>query len=147
MKLMNNLAFDSMIEYYETKYNMKHRATHLMLLKRGYELGFDISLYADPRFDDSQLNIIFEGLHKGLDVRLYANVDMNSCQMGQLRDGLMKGLDISVCADAKYPWHIMGCVKECLLHNCNPEPFLDETLTLEQALAILNKLIPNWTYE
>ena len=146
MKLTNNLAFDSMIEYYETKYNMKYREMHLKLLRRGYELGFDISLYADPRFGDSQLNIIFEGLYKGLDVALYADINMNSCQMGQLRDGLKDGLDMSICADAKYPWHIMGCVKECLLHNCDPEPFLDETLTIEQSLATLNKLVPNWIY-
>lgn len=145
MKLMNNVAFEGMIKVYEAKYDMRYRSTHLMLLRRGYELGFDISLYADPRFEDSQLNVIFEGLHKGLDVTFYADINMNSCQMGQLRDGLMKGLDVSIYADAKYPWYIMRFANECLLHGCNSAPLLDETLTLEQALAILNKLVPNWT--
>lgn len=40
MKLMNNLAFDSIIEYYESIYDMKYREMHLTLLRRGYELGF-----------------------------------------------------------------------------------------------------------
>lgn len=61
MKLMNNVAFEGMIKVYEAKYNMSYRSTHLMLLRRGYELGFDISLYADPRFENEQLNIIFDG--------------------------------------------------------------------------------------
>lgn len=147
MKLMNNLAFESMIEYYESIYDMKYRSSHLMLLRRGYELGFDISLYADPRFEYSQLNIIFNGLYKGLDVRLYANADMDSFQMDELRDGLAEGLDMSVCANAKFPWYIMRFTREFLSHDRDPKPILDETLTFEQALEILNKLVPNWTDE
>ena len=147
MKLMNNLAFESMLKYYETKYDMKYRSTHLMLLRRGYELGFDISLYADPRFENSQLNIIFDGLYKGLDVRLYANINMDSFQMDELRDGLAEGLDMCACADAKFPWYIMRFTKEFLLRGCDPKPILDETLTFEQALEILNKLVPSWTDE
>lgn len=147
MKLMNNLALESMIEYYETKHNMKHRASHLTLLRRGYELGFEVSLYADPRFENSQLNIIFDGLYNGLDVRLYANIEMDSFQMDEIRDGLKEGLDMNICADAKFPWYIMRFTREFLSRDRDPEPILDETLTFEQALEILNKLIPNWIEE
>lgn len=144
MKLMNNLALESMIEYYEKKYNMKYRKMHLTLLRRGYELGFDISLYADPRFENEQLNSIFDGLYKGLDVRLYANIEMDSFQMDEIRDGLKEGLDASIYADAKYPWYVMRFTRICLAHDHGTALILDETLTFEQARDIINRLIPNW---
>lgn len=144
MKLMNNLAFDSMIEYYEKKYNMKYRKMHLTLLRRGYELGFDISLYADPRFENEQLNIIFDGLYKGLDARLYANVNMDSFQMDEIRDGLKEGLDASIYADAKYPWYVMRFTRICLAYEHDTTLILDETLTFEQARDIINRLVPDW---
>lgn len=144
MKLMNNLAFDSMIEYYEKKYNMKYSEIHLTLLRRGYELGFDISLYTDPRFENEQLNIIFDGLYKGLDVRLYANVNMDSFQMGEIRDGLKEGLDASIYADTKYPWYVMRFTRICLAYEHDTTLILDETLTFEQARDIINRLVPDW---
>lgn len=145
MKLINNLALESMIEYYEKKYNMKYRKMHLTLLRRGYELGFDISLYADPRFENEQLNIIFDGLYKCLDVRLYANIEIDTFQMDEIRDGLKEGLDASIYADVKYPWHVMHFTRICLEHNCDTKLMLDETLTFEQARDIMYKLVPNWT--
>lgn len=144
MKLMNNLAFDSMIEYYEKKYNMKYSEIHLTLLRRGYELGFDISLYTDPRFENEQLNIIFDGLYKGLDVRLYANVNMDSFQMDEIRDGLKEGLDASIYADTKYPWYVMRFTRICLAYEHDTTLILDETLTFEQARDIINRLVPDW---
>ena len=141
---MNNLAFDSMIEYYEKKYNMKYSEIHLTLLRRGYELGFDISLYTDPRFENEQLNIIFDGLYKGLDVRLYANVNMDSFQMDEIRDGLKEGLDASIYADTKYPWYVMRFTRICLAYEHDTTLILDETLTFEQARDIINRLVPDW---
>lgn len=144
MKLMNNLAFESMLEKYESIYDTKYREMHVTLLRRGYELGFDISLYADPRFENEQLNIIFDGLHKGLDVKLYANIEMDSFQMDEISDGLKEGLDMSVCADAKFPWYVMHFTRICLAHDRDITLILDETLTFEQAHDIMNKLVPNW---
>ena len=144
MKLINNLALESMIEYYEKKYNMKYRKMHLTLLRRGYELGFDISLYADPRFENEQLNIIFDGLYKGLDARLYANVNMDSFQMDEIRDGLKEGLDASIYADAKYSWYVMRFTRICLAYDHDTALILDETLTFEQARDIINRLVPDW---
>lgn len=144
MKLMNNLALESMIEYYEKKYNMKYREMHLILLRRGYELGFDISLYADPRFENEQLNNIFDGLYKGLDVRLYANIELDAFQMDEIRDGLKEGLDASIYADAKYPWYVMRFTRICLAYDHDTTLILDETLTFEQARDIINRLVPDW---
>ena len=144
MKLINNLALESMIEYYEKKYNMKYRKMHLTLLRRGYELGFDISLYADPRFENEQLNIIFDGLYKGLDARLCANVNMDSFQMDEIRDGLKEGLDASIYADAKYPWYVMRFTRICLAYDHDTALILDETLTFEQARDIINRVVPDW---
>lgn len=144
MKLINNLALESMIEYYEKKHNMKYRKMHLTLLRRGYELGFDISLYADPRFENEQLNMIFDGLYRGLDVRLYANVNMDSFQMDEIRDGLKEGLDASIYADAKYPWYVMRFTRICLAYEHDTTLILDETLTFEQARDVINRLVPNW---
>ena len=133
-----------MIEYYEKKYNMKYRKMHLTLLRRGYELGFDISLYADPRFENEQLNIIFDGLYKGLDARLYANVNMDSFQMDEIRDGLKEGLDASIYANAKYSWYVMRFTRICLAYDHDTTQILDETLTFEQARDIINRLVPDW---
>lgn len=144
MKLSNNLAFENMIKTYEAKYNKKYQATHVMLLKRGYELDLDISLYMDPRLQVNQLNIIFDGLTKGLNVKLYANIDMDAFQMDEIRDGLAEGLDMRVCADVKYPWYVMHFIRICLTHNQSFEQLLDETLTFEEALDITKKLVPNW---
>lgn len=116
MKLMNNLALESMIEYYEKKYNMKYRKMHLKLLRRGYELGFDISLYANPRFESEQLNIIFDSLYKGLDVRLYANVNMDSFQMDEIRVGLEEGLDAKQYVDPTLSDYEVNCRLDELRH-------------------------------
>lgn len=88
MKLVNNIAFENMIKYYEEKYNTVYTTGHLEILRSDYEKGFDVSPFIDPRLTTRQLNMILDGLDHDLDVTLYANADMEVTQMSEIKDGL-----------------------------------------------------------
>lgn len=143
MKLINNIAFENMIKYYEEKYNTVYTTGHLEILRSDYEKGFDISSFIDPRLTIRQLNMIFDGLDNDLDVALYANADMDVTQMSEIKDGLEQGLNVRIYADSKYPWYVMRFAKQCLLYNINPEPMLNEKLGYIDALNLFAELEPN----
>ena len=46
MKLKNNLTFESFTQAYKDQYNHEQ----LWWLRKGYDEGLDISLYANPAF-------------------------------------------------------------------------------------------------
>ena len=77
MKLENNLSFDSMLQKYEGQYNHEQ----LYWLRRGYDNGLDISLYANPAFNSMQMHIIMYGLENGVDATLYAFVEYHNFMM------------------------------------------------------------------
>lgn len=77
MKLENNLSFDSMLQKYEGQYNREQ----LYWLRRGYDNGLDISLYANPAFNSMQMHIIMYGLENGVDATLYAFVEYHNLMM------------------------------------------------------------------
>lgn len=143
MKLVNNIAFENMIKYYEEKYNTVYTTGHLEILRSDYEKGFDVSPFIDPRLTTRQLNMILDGLDHDLDVTLYANADMEVTQMSEIKDGLEKCLDVRCYADVKYPWYIMKFAKQCLLYNIKPEQILNEKLDYREALDLFMTLEPN----
>ena len=96
MKLVNNIAFENMIKYYEEKYNTVYTTGHLEILRSDYEKGFDVSPFIDPRLTTRQLNMILDGLDHDLDVTLYANADTEVTQMSEIKDGLERGLDVRI---------------------------------------------------
>lgn len=136
MKLVNNMAFENMIKYYEEKYNTVYTTGHLEILRSDYEKGFDVSSFIDPRLTTRQLNMILDGLDHDLDVTLYANVDMDVTQMSEIKEGLEQRLDVRCYADAKYPWYIMKFAKQCLLYNINPQLILNEKLSYREACKL-----------
>lgn len=140
MKLVNNIAFENMIKYYEEKYNTVYTTGHLEILRSDYEEGFDVSAFIDPRLTTRQLNMIFDGLDNDLDVTLYANADMEVTQMSEIKEGLEQRLDVRCYADAKYPWYIMKFAKQCLLYNINPQLILNEKLSYGEALELFMTL-------
>lgn len=71
-------------------------------IRSGLEEGLDVSIYADPKFDDGQMYEIFVGLLNGLDVSIYADPKFNNAQMRMIRYGLEDGIDVSQYADPKY---------------------------------------------
>lgn len=143
MKLVNNMAFENMIKYYEEKYNTTYTTGHLEILRSDYEKGFDISSFIDPRLTTRQLGMIFDGLDNDLDVTLYANADMDVTQMSEIKVGLEQGLDVRIYADSKYPWYVMRFTRQCLLYNINPETMLNEKLGYIDALNLFAELEPN----
>ena len=143
MKLINNIAFENMIRYYEAKYNTLYTTDHLEILRSDYEKGFDVSSFIDPRLTTRQLNMIFDGLDNDLDVTLYANVDMQASQMSEIKDGLEQGLDVRIYADSKYPWYVMRFARQCLLYNINPQLILNEKLDYTEALKLFGQLEMN----
>lgn len=143
MKLVNNIAFENMIKYYEEKYNTVYTTGHLEILRSDYEEGFDVSAFIDPRLTTRQLNMIFDGLDNDLDVALYANVDMAVTQMSEIKAGLEQGLDVRIYADSKYPWYVMRFAKQCLLYNINPQLILNEKLSYREACQLFATLEPN----
>ena len=77
MKLKNNLTFESFIQAYGDQYNHEQ----LWWLRKGYDEGLDISLYANPAFDSNQMHTITYGLQNGVDVTLYAFVEYHNFMM------------------------------------------------------------------
>ena len=53
----------------------------------------DISVYANPKFDNWQMYEIREGLRRGLDMSFYANPDFDHLKMEQMRLHLKNALD------------------------------------------------------
>lgn len=143
MKLVNNIAFENMIKYYEEKYNTVYTTGHLEILRSDYEKGFDVSPFIDPRLTTRQLNMILDGLDHDLDVTLYANANMEVTQMSEIKDGLERGLDVRIYADSKYPWYIMKFAKQCLLYNINPQLILNEKLSYREACQLFAASEPN----
>lgn len=147
MKLVNNIAFENMIKYYEEKYNTVYTTGHLEIVRSDYEKGFDVSPFIDPRLTTRQLNMILDGLDHDLDVTLYANADMEASQMSEIKDGLEQGLDVRIYADSNYPWYVMKFAKQCLLYNINPQLILNEKLGYQEALDLFMTLEPNEVLE
>jgi hypothetical protein len=71
------------------------------IIKQGFEEGLDvpkIQVYADPKFDSSQMEKIKDGLVAGVDVTIYAKPDFSSTQMYWILEGLRNNLDVSLYA-------------------------------------------------
>lgn len=77
MKLKNTLTFESFIQAYRDQYNH----AQLWWLRKGYDEGLDISLYANPAFDSNQMHTIMYGLQNGVDATLYAFVEYHNFMM------------------------------------------------------------------
>ena len=77
MKLKNNLTFESFIQAYGDQYDH----AQLWWLRKGYDEGLDISLYANPAFDSNQMHTIMYGLQNGVDATLYAFVEYHNFMM------------------------------------------------------------------
>lgn len=69
---------------------------HLEIIIDGLEKGYDVSVYAKPEFNASQMIEIYLGLGRNVDVTLYANPNFTAEQMQGLRTALEYGIDIDV---------------------------------------------------
>lgn len=81
MKLKNNLTFESFTQAYKDQYNHEQ----LWWLRKGYDEGLDISLYANPAFNSNQMFQIMYGLESGIDANRYARTDIDYRNMEELR--------------------------------------------------------------
>ena len=59
-------------------------------IRKGLEHGLDMSKYADPKFDYTQMQWIYKGLKDNLDVSKYADPKFNQFQMAQILIKLAK---------------------------------------------------------
>jgi hypothetical protein len=64
-------------------------------IRRGLELGLDVSWYSKPEFDANQMYEIRVGLMKGLEVKWYAKSELNANQMKEIAYWLEKGFNVS----------------------------------------------------
>ena len=76
-------------------------------IRFGLESKVDVSIYADPKFHEYQMNAIREGLESGIDVSVYADTKYDYDQMDAIRKGLVEGVDVSIYADPKIGWRQM----------------------------------------
>lgn len=70
----------------------------------GLKHGVDVSLYADPRFDASQMEILRDLLERGIDPTPFADPHFQSIHMYELRAALLSGLDINTMLDPDQDW-------------------------------------------
>lgn len=91
MRLKANLSFESLIQTYEDQYEHHYDEYQLRELKRGYDGGLDISIYANPKFDNVQMSYIRLGLENNIDINKYAFVEYNYYLMETIYDLLNHG--------------------------------------------------------
>ena len=65
-------------------------------LKAGLKANLDISIYANPDFNNFQMNEIRLGLQDGLDVSVYAKPEIDFKEMKKIRLKLLKK-DLKKC--------------------------------------------------
>lgn len=75
MKLKNNLSFEAIIKTLEEKYAYKYDILRMKELKKGYEHGINIFLYANPDFEYEQMSYIRQGLENNVDINKYASTN------------------------------------------------------------------------
>ena len=141
MKLTSNLTFDNVIKQYEDKYHRKYYYAQLVELRRGFEEGLDISVYADPDFEHEQMEVIREGLEKGLDVSVYDKLEFDHFQMSQVKYGLENKVDVELYANSKYAAFHMKIIRLCLELNLDVSRLLDENLSYSQVKRIEQQLL------
>ncbi len=95
-----------------SKYNF--RWYQQVEILKGIDENVDVSLYAIPIFNESQMREIRLGLEKGLDVSIYAEHEFDCLQMKTIRKGLEEGLDVSIYADSKIDYYEMEIMRICL---------------------------------
>ena len=54
-------------------------------IREGLEDGLDVSIYADPKFDDYQMTELRLGLWHGIDASTYANPEYSALEMSEKR--------------------------------------------------------------
>ena len=66
----------------------KYSYGQINFLIKQLEKGLDISAYADPKFDATQMHRISEGVRQGVDVSIYADPSFTADQMTHILYGL-----------------------------------------------------------
>ena len=145
MKLVNNLTVDNVIKHYEEKYNRKYYGERRNLLISGYEKGYDISLYANPEYDFTQLHLIYDGFEQGLNVKLYAKKCMDTHQMEEVKIGLEHDVDAKLYAKVKFDWPHMRAIRLCLERNLDVSKLLDASLRYWEVCRIAQQMSPDLT--
>ena len=73
-KIYNNLTIDNLIE--TEWFNQFHR-NQKRIIKEGLNKNLDVSIYANPEFNEYQMKEIKKGLENNVDVSIYANPNFN----------------------------------------------------------------------
>ena len=77
-KIYNNLSIENLIKTeWFNQFNEKQKGQ----IRLGLKDNLNVSIYANPKFDDFQMEIIRFGLEANLDVSLYANPKFSVSQM------------------------------------------------------------------
>jgi hypothetical protein len=71
-------------------------------IRKGLKDGLDVSIYADPKFNSSQMEEIRWGLEDGIDVSQYADPKYTDSQMDKIRMGLRKGKPVNEKLDIEF---------------------------------------------
>lgn len=74
---------------------MGYRQAQIDEIKRGYEAGVDVSVYAHSKFDWKQMRQLRLGLEDKLDVSIYNNPFFSAGQMQEIRLGLLEHVDVN----------------------------------------------------
>ena len=113
-KIHNNLTIENLVKtewFNQFNENQKHR------IIKGLNDNLDVSIYANPDFDDRQMDILRLGLKANIDVSIYAKKEYNWLQMDEIRKGLEANIDVSVYAKPEYNSKYMATIREGLEDN------------------------------
>lgn len=137
MKLANNLQIEQLLDTDWANQFNKYQLRHI---RRGLDLGLEVSIYAKSKLSSEQMREIVNGLTQGFNMAKYASGDYSEGQISQIVFGLSEGLDVSEYDDVKMSARQMSAAKEFLKLGFDMNVYRNSDLRFEdnyKAAAIL----------
>ena len=145
--ILSNLIQEEIIKRNFLKIKLKEESIDLDIAKfnelqlnaiyDGILSGIDVSIYAKPEFDVDQMEQIQEGLEDGLDVSVYAKPEFDDLQMREIYRGLQEGLDVSWYAKPEFYTAQMEQIREGLEHGVGVRVYAKPEFEPDQMQVIL----------
>lgn len=130
-------AEDEMYEYDGKLFDWRQ----MNVIKAGLNRGLDVSIYADPKFNEWHMYAILEGLEQGIDPSIYANPEFSYPQMREIREGLVSGVDVNIYADPKYSWDQMAQIRKGLEAGLDVSTYADPNIDAKEMRKTATKLL------
>ena len=102
---------------YQIYANRKYNYTQMLTIAQGLLLNLDVTYYLDHRFDTNQMKVILKGLVHDVDVSIFAKLKYSDTQMHIICEELIRGNDVSRITNHNYSAAMMRTLNEILIYK------------------------------